>query len=311
MGFTDILSSVGDTALQGLKDVVGANQKAIIEIADFSNTKVTVANAARPTAGNGQFNKALSSGFDLSIMDKYAKKLKKFGEGAGGSFEQYRGFKKYRFECQFNPEEISISGYGGEEVPTQKFTKAGPKDPEERKEEKKGSHEKRGSHMDSADPHIDMHFKLVFDKTNIQDAFYSDKFTLSATNIGKGIGTAVQKVRGKSYSVQPEVEALTAVVRDNNKRLARFVWGDMVYEGVINSINAEYVMFNVNGEPCRAFVNISMVLYDKEVTNNLIWRDMYMKEIYSIKHGGIVPDLPAAVPDVDIDFSSSLTDMFG
>ena len=135
--------------------------------------------------------------------------------------------------------------------------------------------------MAAADTHIEMSVKFVFDKTNPQDAFYADKFTLSATNIALGATKAIKNnVSSKSYSVQPEVEALTAIVRDQKKRLAKFVWGDMIYEGLINSVNAEYQMFNVNGEPCRATVSITMVLYDvndmgADVT---IWQREYQKD---------------------------------
>jgi hypothetical protein len=92
----------------------------------------------------------------------------------------------------------------------------------------------------------------------------------------------------KSTSVQPEVEALTSVVRSGTKRLVRFVWGDMVYEGVLNNVNAEYVMFNPNGEPVRAYVSMSMVLYDEEVAgaNTDIWQREYMKDFYSLYDDG-------------------------
>ena len=143
----------------------------------------------------------------------------------------------------------------------------------------------KGSSMASATTRIDMSFKIAFDKSNPQDAFFSDKFTLSQTNLAKGALRSGLKAAGKmSNSVQPEVEALTALVRSGNKRLTRFVWGDMAYEGVLNSVNAEYVMFNCNGEPCRAFVSLNMVLYDADVAgaNTDIWQTEYMRDIYSI-----------------------------
>ena len=317
MGIADTLlsagSSIGNGALQGAKDLVGANQKAYIEIADFSKTRITASKAQKPAAGNGSLNAAGKSGFSLEAMNQYAGSLGKItGQDVQG-FDQYKGFKKYRFESQFNPEEISISGYGGEELPIQNYGRA----PDHKDDPAKKEH-RRGSIMDSAKTHIDMNFKLVFDKTNIQDAFYSDKFTLSGTNIAKGAGTAIAKAVGKSYSVQNEVEALTAIVRDNNKRLARFVWGDMIYEGVINTINAEYVMFNTNGEPCRAFVNVGMILYDEDVSgaNTKIWKDKYMDEIYSVKSSRIkdaarsVADSAKNAGDEDFDVYG-LADLYG
>jgi len=45
-------------------------------------------------------------------------------------------------------------------------------------------------------------------------------------------------------------------------KLMRFTWGDMSYQGVLNGVNAEYTMFNVNGEPCRATVSLRLVILD-------------------------------------------------
>ena len=139
--------------------------------------------------------------------------------------------------------------------------------------------------MAAANTRIDMSFRIAFDKSNPQDAFYSDKFTLSQTNIAKGVARGALKAKGKlSNSVQPEVEALTSIVRGGQRRLVRFVWGDMVYEGVLNSVNAEYTMFNINGEPCRAFVSLSMVLYDADVAgaNTDIWQQEYQADFWSL-----------------------------
>ena len=51
----------------------------------------------------------------------------------------------------------------------------------------------------------------------------------------------------------------------------------MIYEGTINSVTAEYVMFNINGEPCRAYVTIGMVLYDQNElgAEMTVWKDEY------------------------------------
>ncbi|MBQ7614663.1 MAG: hypothetical protein IJU77_06420 [Butyrivibrio sp.] len=277
MGFSsDLVSS--------LTGMVGARQKAILEIADFNETQVKMNKAQAPSATGGQYNPGTTtgeSGYSSKAVKQYAQAagVEVVGEGTN-AFIAYSNFKKYRFECQFNPEELHISGFGGEEMPVQSFR---PQDESERKD--------TGSTMSSAKTHIDLHFKLVFDQTNIQDAFYSDKFTLSGTNMAKGAATAVSKaVTGGSYSVQSQVEALTAIVRDGKKTLARFAWGDMVYEGVINTISAEYVMFNVNCEPIRAFVNVGMILYDEEVAgaHSDIWMKEYLKDIYSIKDGSIM-----------------------
>ncbi len=283
----------------GLSSMAGFNQKAVIEIGDFSGLKLREKNAAKPSAGSGglpgggmgDLPGLDTGGFSLQAVKNYAKSI---GVGGDDSFELYGNLQKFRFECQFNPNELYINGYGGEELPIQKYRTAEDMEEAKKKREGGGAPEPKqgdenkihgGSTMASATTRIDMSFKIVFDKSNPQDAFFSDKFSLSATNIGKGVARAALKGTGKlSNSVQPEVEALTAIVRNGKRRLTRFVWGDMAYEGVLNSVNAEYVMFNINGEPCRAFVSLSMVLYDQEVAgaNTDIWQAEYQTDFWSL-----------------------------
>ena len=62
--------------------------------------------------------------------------------------------------------------------------------------------------------------------------------------------------------------------------LMRFTWGDMSYQGILNGVNAEYTMFNVNGEPCRATVSLRMVLLDDEYTDQKrIWVKNFRKNV--------------------------------
>lgn len=284
----DAKTGIGSALKNGAASLAGFNQKAIIEIADFSDLKLVEKNAQKPSSGvgfGGLGGLNLDIGFNLDAVKKFASAI---GLAEDDTFELYGNVKKFRMECQFNPNELSISGYGGEEIPTQKFAV---------KDEKEGKHEdagkdvkgpRSGSTMAAASTRIDMNFRIAFDKSNPQDAFFSDKFTLSQTNIGKGLLRGGLKAAGKlSNSVQPEVEALTAIVRNEKRRLVRFAWGDMSYEGVLNSVNAEYVMFNINGEPCRAFVSIGMVLFDSDVAgaNTDIWQDEYMADFYKLKSG--------------------------
>ena len=269
---------IGGGMAHGLKDMVGGNKKAILEIADFNEAKVKLNKAAAPSSGKNTGMSTGSTGFSSRAVRQFAGSVGAEVVGTGNNaFVSFKNFRKYRFNCQFNPNEISISGFGGEEIPIQSYrTKEGQKD--------------AGSMMNTASTHIELHFKLIFDKVNIQDAFYIDKFTLSGTNAVKGAATAVGKAMGKNYSVQPQVEALTAIVRDRKKTLAKFAWGDMVYEGIINSVSAEYTMFNVNCEPIRAFVDVGMILYDEEVdgAHSDVWIKEYLKDIYSIKDAGIM-----------------------
>ena len=273
-------SNIGSSAL----GMLGVTEKAILEIADVTKKKISEEKAQKPSAGAGLGKKLPLDSFDTDLLKHFTME-----NSSDQSMDAYEAGQKYRFHVQFNPEELYINGYGGEQVPIQDYMPdrngqpGQPGQPGQQPGQGQRPHGPiiKSSRMANADTHIEMSVKFVFDKTNPQDAFYSDKFTLSATNIALGATKAIKNsVTGNSYSVQYEVEALTAVVRDSKKRLCKFVWGDMVYEGLINSVNAEYQMFNVNGEPCRAVVNMSIVLYDvKDMGADVkIWEREYQKD---------------------------------
>lgn len=284
----DAKSSLMGSLKNAGQSLAGFTEKAVIEAGDFSEIKVRKKNAAAPSSGSGFGTDSIGNlnpgDFDLQAVKSYATSIGNVLPD--DSFELYGNLNKFRFICQFNPNELYINGYGGEEIAIQKFR------PQDGAEGSGGNGDankiQNGSTMASANTRIDMSFRIAFDKSNPQDAFYSDKFTLSQTNLAKGVARGAMKAAGKlSNSVQPEVEALTSIVRNGQRRLVKFIWGDMLYTGVLNSVNAEYVMFNVNGEPCRAFVSLSMVLYDSEVAgaNTDIWQSEYQADFWSLKSG--------------------------
>jgi hypothetical protein len=128
----DAKTGIGSALKNGAASLAGFNQKAIIEIADFSDLKLVEKDAQKPSSGvgfGGLANLNLDIGFNLDAVKKFASAI---GLGGDDTFELYGNVKKYRMECQFNPSELNISGYGGEEIPTQKFAAA---------EEKKDRHE--------------------------------------------------------------------------------------------------------------------------------------------------------------------------
>ncbi len=280
---------VMDTVGKAAKGFLGVAEKAVLIIGDSEDYKVELANSEKPQAGAkaGGLGPKNIGKFDTSAAKGFKRMAKGFNlEQEDEDFTDAGDIKSYRFEVQFNPDEITINGYGGEELPIQNY--ANRRDPSEtakndevKKDMKKGI---PGSHMAAADTRIDMNFKVVFDRTDPQDAFFSDKFTLSQSSLVKGaVNVGLSAAGVKKTSVQPEVEALNAVVRDPNKRLCMFIWGDMKYEGLLNSVNAEYTMFNVNGEPCRAVVSINMVLYDQaELGRNIkTIKNMYSKYVHA------------------------------
>ncbi|WP_029322090.1 CIS tube protein [Butyrivibrio sp. AE3004] len=259
-----------------IKSTAGVTEKAVIIIGDSSEVEVKEVAAPKPSAGIGRgfslasltdakFDSSLVAGFlaDAGLKSDDKKQ-----------FEAVGSVKKFKFEVQFNPAEITISGYGGENMPMQTYGPSRNQD-EPPHEPPPGPPPKIGSRMAATDTRITMNFKVVFDKTPINNMI-SKNMGVKAVKAVAGLGPG---------SVQDEVEALHAVARDDNKRLAMFVWGDMIYEGVINSINSEYVMFKENGEPIRANVNIGMLLYGThDLGKNIeVWKKEYNIDFYSIK----------------------------
>lgn len=62
----------------------------------------------------------------------------------------------------------------------------------------------------------------------------------------------------KDDSVQPDVEHFIDMVRNPFVRRVAFYWGDTAYQGVVRSVDAEYVQFSPLGKPTRAFVSLTL-----------------------------------------------------
>jgi hypothetical protein len=265
-GTKSIGSGIGNALWQNLGNI----DKAIIEIADFSKREIQENNAQKPGGGTGISGLKGLDGFDADLVTGYAKTLKaaagKLANAAGGddnAFDINKDFQRFRFEVPFNPAELTITGYGGEEMMVSNY--ANRTDKQDKPDEKQGDGKppERSNAIKVVAPHIEMIIPLIFDKTNNQDAFYGDKFTLGSTNLVRGGMNLAKGIAGKDdYSVQKEVESFTYILRNHQMKLMRFTWGDMSYQGVLNGVNAEYTMFNVNGEPCRATVSLRLVILD-------------------------------------------------
>lgn len=189
-----------------------------------------------------------------------------------------KGVKK-TFEVQFNPADIQISGMGGGRVATTAYNTA---DDQDRKV--------AGSITYGPAPvRINFNVRLFFDRMDANESFLSAKLNIAPSEMVKSAAqlakTGINKVSQKlgkdsgnqSFSVQQEVEALMAALRSPYTRTISFYWGDMVYCGVLNRVSAQYVMFNSAGEPVRAYVQLSLICADKEVSPSSLgaWEHAY------------------------------------
>lgn len=150
-------------------------------------------------------------------------------------------------KVQFNPATLQINARGGGRQPITNYGKA-------------GSNQAGTIQYGALDPYIEVHFNLIFDKTNIADAFFADKFAVSATSIAKnGATAAVNLLDNQQFTVRPFVEGFLAAVRHENFRTVVFLWGEMRYEGIMNTAQCKYTMFSPSGNPIRAEVGVTIL----------------------------------------------------
>jgi len=121
-------------------------------------------------------------------------------------------------KVQFNPTSLSFS-FSGKEVAKKKKTDIS----------NKGTGESEQADAEEISDILSVSFKLVFDRS-----IYTEP------------------------SVQPEVESFLALVKNPYVRQHTFYWGQLCYKGIIKHVSAEYVLFNQEGIPMRATVNVTL-----------------------------------------------------
>lgn len=95
---------------------------------------------------------------------------------------------------------------------------------------------------------VEMSMELIFDTMENGTSFMMDK---TAADVAKGLIK-------KSKSVRPIVELLVAAMVFRSTRWVGFAMGDFTFWGELTSMDATYTMFNMDGDPVRAKVNISI-----------------------------------------------------
>lgn len=148
-----------------------------------------------------------------------------------------------------------------------------------------------------------MQVELLFDDTNIQDAFMMEKFTnatagAAVTDIAGIVRNAKSGADGDGgYSVRDQIEGMIALITQSETRQVVFYWGDMVFAGEIISVNAKYTMFNPMGHPVRGTVGLTIKEGgpDTDTGNDKYWDDAYEA---LLKGGGVMGKLGAATSNL-------------
>lgn len=155
-----------------------------------------------------------------------------------GSPPTYPGSNDRTLRVQFNPSELTLNASAV---------------PQSQQDGTTG----RSRTMAVEDAKLALTVLLYFDDMQTYDAFMWDKFTAGLTaqgvaNLAKMGMEAAGKLR--TYSIQGQVEALVAALRNPYTRSISFRWADFTFIGQLNTVRANYTMFSTSGRPIRAQV---------------------------------------------------------
>ena len=147
-----------------------------------------------------------------------------------------------RFPVQYNPGSITISASAG-------------RYPDYRSMGDSGA---RQFTMVEREATTYMNVELIFEDINVQDAFMTENMNPTAANVLDMAGNVIRTGADDNHSVQPQVEALVAMLVHEKTRRVVFFWSQMFFHGVVESVDATYTMFNKLGDPVKAKVNLAI-----------------------------------------------------
>lgn len=225
----------------------GLLQKAILEIVNRQPDEITVTEAQTKS----------SPGINTKGLDLKASKALSSG-GTYGTPDS--GNEVVRFAVQFNPTELSIAAEGEEEAQDYVADAA-------------GSGNVVGKRQLSSRARVS--FKLIFDDTDNEDAFLSENSVLHPNTMKKNAGnyrvSPKRLLNGREnrkkteHGVRDQAEGLLAALRNEYTRKVSFIWGNLCYSGYLNTLYAEYTMFNPDGSPIRAEVRVGILCMDENL----------------------------------------------
>ena len=209
-----------------------------------------------------------------SAVSAAADAAKALGLGNTGYHKGRDGASYLRYEVLFNPKEISISGRGTGLALMYDKTNAGQLQYQTRKSM------------------VEMSIPLVVDKT------IASKISMGVEipGVNASISSAAKSLisLGADGSIQHDVEVFIALLRNNWTKRVVFYWGDLVFDGVLASASSTYQIFDPNGNPTRATIDLHMILASADFPTVLTdgkkegyWKKYYDEAFgdYSIKKG--------------------------
>ena len=284
--------AVTDLLKNGLADITGTVEKAIVMICDESleddlkkqesvKTKTSSSTAGGlGSLGGGLGNVAGSvadnakkSALDAAknaATDKLKKAAGEYAELAGIKAGSILGGEKIinynrEFSVQFNPSTMQLSA--------RKYSE---------KDLTKGDASQNNNNINMASPYPDMVFSvtLLFERVVAAEAFMEDTRFKNLSTMARAVGKGVlDAVTGGFETVQNMVDGFIGAIRNKRTRRICFAWNNMRYEGILNGVNSKYTMFDLYGRPIRGEVRLTIRLSDMQINDIDMgyWQDAYDK----------------------------------
>jgi len=187
------------------------------------------------------------SNMDVEILTETKKRLNK--KGAVMTLDELKdktsGKGYLPIEVQYNPTSLRLSSSAGLQ-----YDRSG-----------EGAQTQAQIHTTVASSTLSC--ELLFDDTNIQDAFMLENNPVTNMSTGNVYSAVKSAIKG-NFSVRDKVEGLVALFAVPEAKQVIFFWGNMCFRGEMTGAEARYTMFNKKGNPIRATVNISIRQGSKE-----------------------------------------------
>lgn len=247
-----------------LEQNFGLVEKAIIDIVDARGRDTKVEEQAAPKGGKvdpivGKAMDAIEKA--AAIADAIAALLGLTADSGKQLQDYFKDVTIKRYTVQFNPSSLSLHA-----------TAPGYSD----KSTYNGSQKSVATPSQSVT--ITMSVKLVVDQVFNATSFIEDRTNISPTQLAQNLA---HMFKGNKPTVQQTVEGFIAAIRGKSTRVIIFRWGEMTYSGTLNSVSAQYVMFDSYGEPVRAYIDLSLTCLHGDDSNTLGYWEQAYKDAFS------------------------------
>lgn len=247
-----------------LEQNFGLVEKAVIDIIDARGRNVKTEKLADPKGG--KFDPLLGTAMDAiakaaAVAEAIAALIGLSTDSGKDLQDFFKDVTIKRYTVQFNPSSLSLHatapGY------TEKATYQG---------------NQKSVSTPSQSVNITMSVKLTVDQVYNATSFIEDRTNISPTQLTQNL---IHMFKGNQPTVRETVEGFIAAIRGKSTRVIIFRWGEMEYSGTLNSVSAQYVMFDSYGDPVRAYIDLSLTCLHGDDSNTLGYWEKAYKDAFS------------------------------